>query len=136
MNQIGAGRLAAVTSNDAPPASAVLIGEADGGAIELFRGKRQRGLSEAQIAVRSHIEQAGHGYHCSSDYRDVVETLMACGCSGQAFGCSEGADSDWLSTIEDRLLSQADRDRDHRPTSKVRPRLDSSHPQSFLSTRQ
>ena len=30
-------------------------------------------LSEAQIAVRRHLEQAGHGYHCSSDYRDVIE---------------------------------------------------------------
>jgi hypothetical protein len=31
-------------------------------------------LSEAQAAVRRHLE-AGHGYHCSSDYRDVIETL-------------------------------------------------------------
>jgi hypothetical protein len=22
-----------------------------------------------------HLVQAGHGYHCSSDYRDVIETL-------------------------------------------------------------
>ena len=52
MNQIGAGRLAAVTSNDAPPASAVLIGGADGGAIELFRGKRQRGTFPSSIRKR------------------------------------------------------------------------------------
>jgi hypothetical protein len=32
-------------------------------------------LSEAQIAVKGHLEAGGHGYHCSSDYRDVVETL-------------------------------------------------------------
>jgi hypothetical protein len=30
-------------------------------------------LSEAQIAVKGHLEAGGHGYHCSSDYRDVVE---------------------------------------------------------------
>jgi hypothetical protein len=36
-------------------------------------------LSEAQIAVMRHLVQAGHGYLCSSDYRDVVETLKAWG---------------------------------------------------------
>ena len=32
-------------------------------------------LSEAQIAVKGHFEQAGRGYLCSDDYRDIVETL-------------------------------------------------------------
>jgi hypothetical protein len=32
-------------------------------------------LSEHQAAIKRHLEQAGHGYHCSSDYRDVIETL-------------------------------------------------------------
>ena len=36
-------------------------------------------LSEAQTAVASHLVQAGHGYLCSSDYRDVVETLKTWG---------------------------------------------------------
>ena len=30
-------------------------------------------LSELQIAIKGHLEQAGHGYHCGSDYRDVVD---------------------------------------------------------------
>jgi hypothetical protein len=32
-------------------------------------------LSDAQAAVKHHLIAAGHGYHCSSDYADVVETL-------------------------------------------------------------
>jgi hypothetical protein len=36
-------------------------------------------LSEAQAAVASHLIAAGHGYHCSSDYRDIVETLIGWG---------------------------------------------------------
>ena len=34
-------------------------------------------LSEAQAAVKRHIEAAGHGYLVSSDYREVIETLKA-----------------------------------------------------------
>jgi hypothetical protein len=36
-------------------------------------------LSEAQAAVKLHLEQAGHGYLCSDDYRDVIETLKGWG---------------------------------------------------------
>ena len=36
-------------------------------------------MSKAQAAVKGHLVHAGHGYHCSSDYRDVVETLMGWG---------------------------------------------------------
>jgi hypothetical protein len=36
-------------------------------------------LSEAQAAVMHHLEAAGHGYLCSSDYRDVIETLKGWG---------------------------------------------------------
>ena len=36
-------------------------------------------LSESQIAVKAHLDPAGHGYHCSSDYRDVIETLKGWG---------------------------------------------------------
>ena len=36
-------------------------------------------LSESQAAVKDHLQQGGHGYHCSSDYRDVIETLMGWG---------------------------------------------------------
>jgi hypothetical protein len=36
-------------------------------------------LSESQIAVKGHLTRAGHGYHCSSDYRDVIETLKGWG---------------------------------------------------------
>jgi hypothetical protein len=36
-------------------------------------------LSEAQADVASHLVAAGHGYLCSSDYRDVVETLKSWG---------------------------------------------------------
>ena len=36
---------------------------------------RAAALVEAQIVVMRHVVQAGHGYHCSSDYRDVIETL-------------------------------------------------------------
>ena len=32
-----------------------------------------------QIAVKGHLEAAGHGYHCSNDYRDVIETLQGWG---------------------------------------------------------
>jgi hypothetical protein len=46
-------------------------------AVEL---KAERGrLSEAQAAVRQHLEQAGHGYLVSSDYREVIETLVSWG---------------------------------------------------------
>jgi hypothetical protein len=36
-------------------------------------------LGEAQAAVAAHLVAAGHGYLCSCDYRDVVETLKALG---------------------------------------------------------
>jgi hypothetical protein len=36
-------------------------------------------IREAQADVASHLVAAGHGYLCSSDYRDVVETLKAWG---------------------------------------------------------
>ena len=36
-------------------------------------------LSEAQADVASHLVAAGHGYLCSSDYRDVIETLKGWG---------------------------------------------------------
>ena len=36
-------------------------------------------LSESQAAVKHHLEAAGHGYHYSSDYRDVIDTLKAWG---------------------------------------------------------
>ena len=39
----------------------------------------RRDLSESQIAAEAHLEAAGHGYHCSSDYRDVIETLKGWG---------------------------------------------------------
>ncbi len=40
--------------------------------------KARRGrLSEPQADVASHLVAAGHGYLCSSDYRDIVETLKA-----------------------------------------------------------
>jgi hypothetical protein len=38
-----------------------------------------RRMSEAQAAIKHHLIEAGHGYHCSSDYRDVIETLKAWG---------------------------------------------------------
>jgi hypothetical protein len=51
-----------------------------GGAVCFVELKAKAGrLSEAQAAIRQHLEAAGHGYHCSSDYRDVVETLKAWG---------------------------------------------------------
>jgi hypothetical protein len=34
---------------------------------------------ESQAAIKGHLEQGGHGYHCSSDYRDVIETLKGWG---------------------------------------------------------
>jgi hypothetical protein len=34
-------------------------------------------LSESQAAVKYHLEQAGHGYRCSSDYAEVIETLIS-----------------------------------------------------------
>ena len=38
--------------------------------------KAQAGrLSEPQTAVMRHLIRAGHGYLCSSNYRDVVEAL-------------------------------------------------------------
>ena len=36
-------------------------------------------MSKAQAAVKGHLVHAGHGYHCSSDYRDVIETLKGWG---------------------------------------------------------
>ena len=36
-------------------------------------------LSEAQLAVKAHLQQAGHGYLCSDDYREVIETLKSWG---------------------------------------------------------
>ena len=36
-------------------------------------------LSESQFAVKGHLQAAGHGYLCSSNYRDVVETLKGWG---------------------------------------------------------
>jgi hypothetical protein len=42
--------------------------------------KASRGrLSDHQAAVKRHLELAGHGYHCSSDYRDVIEVLKGWG---------------------------------------------------------
>jgi hypothetical protein len=42
--------------------------------------KASRGrLSEAQGDVASHLVTAGHGYLCSNDYRDVIETLKGWG---------------------------------------------------------
>jgi hypothetical protein len=38
-----------------------------------------RRLSPAQADVASHLVAAGHGYLCSNDYRDVVETLKGWG---------------------------------------------------------
>lgn len=32
-------------------------------------------LSDHQAAVKRHLEQACHGYHCSGEHHDVVETL-------------------------------------------------------------
>ena len=40
---------------------------------------RYRRLSEAQAIVRHHLEASGHGYLCSSDYRDIIETLKGWG---------------------------------------------------------
>jgi hypothetical protein len=34
-----------------------------------------RRLGEAQAAVAAHLVAAGHGYLCSNDFRDVIETL-------------------------------------------------------------
>lgn len=44
--------------------------------VELKRRGSGR-LSPAQRAIATHLVAAGHGYLCSSDYRDVVETLQA-----------------------------------------------------------
>jgi hypothetical protein len=41
--------------------------------------RRKNRLSEAQMAVKRHLETAGHGYHCSSDYRDVINVLKGWG---------------------------------------------------------
>ena len=46
-------------------------------------------LSESQIAIKGHLEAGGHGYHCSSDYRDVIETMKGWGVVRSAFMCSE-----------------------------------------------
>ena len=45
--------------------------------IELKAGRGR--LSESQQAIKVHLEQADHGYHCSSDYRAVIETLKGWG---------------------------------------------------------
>lgn len=45
--------------------------------IEL-KAKRGR-LSEAQAAIAARLVAAGHGYLCSADYRDIIETLKAWG---------------------------------------------------------
>jgi len=45
--------------------------------IELkARGGR---LSKVQGAIASHLSAGGHGYLCSSDYRDIIETLTGWG---------------------------------------------------------
>jgi hypothetical protein len=58
------------------------------GGIFFFRGrvcfvelKAKEGglLSEAQAAVAAHLVAAGHGYLCSGDYRDIIETLKGWG---------------------------------------------------------
>jgi hypothetical protein len=36
-------------------------------------------LSETQAAVMRHLVEAGHGYHRSSNHRDVIETLRTWG---------------------------------------------------------
>jgi hypothetical protein len=36
-------------------------------------------LSAAQAEVASHLVVCGHGYLCSSDYRDIIETLKGWG---------------------------------------------------------
>ena len=42
--------------------------------------KAERGrLSESRLAIKGHLEAGGHGYHCSSDYREVIETLKGWG---------------------------------------------------------
>ena len=48
-----------------------------------------RARSAVQIAVKDHLERAGHGYLVSSDYREVIETLMGGGCCAAASACSE-----------------------------------------------
>jgi hypothetical protein len=51
-----------------------------GGAVCFIELKAKGGrLSEAQIAVRQHLVASDHGYLCSSDFREVVETLKAWG---------------------------------------------------------
>ena len=46
-------------------------------------------LSAAQADVASHLVAAGHGYLCSSDYRDVVETLKGWGVVRSGIMCSD-----------------------------------------------
>ncbi len=36
-------------------------------------------MTDAQATVMRHLIAAGHGYLCSDDYRNVVETLKAWG---------------------------------------------------------
>ena len=36
-------------------------------------------LSETQAAAMRHLVEAGHGYHRSCNYRDVIETLKGWG---------------------------------------------------------
>jgi hypothetical protein len=48
------------------------------GQVAFIELKSERGrLSDAQTAVMHHLIAGGHGYHCSSSYRDVIETLKA-----------------------------------------------------------
>ena len=41
--------------------------------------KAERGRLTTRPAVKRHPEAAGRGYHCSSDYRYVVETRKGWG---------------------------------------------------------
>jgi hypothetical protein len=51
-----------------------------GGQVCFIELKAKAGrISDAQAAIAAHLIRAGHGYLCSSDYRDVVETLKAWG---------------------------------------------------------
>ena len=52
-------------------------------------------LSDHQAAVKRHLVEGGHGYHCSSDYRDVIETLRNGACCGRAFMCTEKFERFW-----------------------------------------